>query len=909
MSKLKTSATLLLLSTALWSTPSFAQAAGTIDQANTEQPVNNQDAQNDVDISAPGAGGFGNEIIVQGRFIPNEIRNTASVISVLSTEDIARSGDGDIASALERVTGLSVDSGGFVYVRGLGDRYSQALLNGSPLPSPEPLKRVVPLDIFPTNIVASAVVQKSYSVNYPGEFGGGVINLTTPVLPDESFFTIGYGIGANTETTGKLGYTHFGSDSDFTGFDDGTRDIPVGLAAAIASGNRIEFGNNFTENDLQGLAASLLNAPITVVQRNDNIPVNMSADLSAGYIADIGSSRLGLIANIGYDNNWSTRDSIQQSGTRSQIVDDARTVRTDNNIVVSGLVSAGLEFGEHKVRWTNLYIRDTLKQTRLSAGDNINFGNIDPATPADAITQRTNWVERQLIDTQMVGEFDFGDFSVDLRGGYANSQREAPYESQFVYAYDAVAQDYVNNLQTNPQSATLVFSDLNEDIWSGGIDLAYEVPGTSNLVLSAGYAYSDTTRDATRRDFRYTPINSIPFPVSQERPDFLISDFNIFGGYTPDILTDGIYIQESNTLPGSQAYDASLEIHGAYLKVEAELLPFVTIEAGVRYEDAKQQVTALDIYNDGTIVQTPALNNDYWLPAATLTWNFAEDMQLRLNASKTIARPQFRELARPLYLDTDSNRSFRGNPFLVDSELFNAEARYEWFFGRGERFTAAAFYKKIDNPIEPFSFLAAGSSSYVTTFFNAPEAELYGAEFELVKYVPLDTLSTSDFFASRRLVAIANYTYTQSSLNISANDTVNSGLLGLGEVAATRAFTDGSTLTGQSKHLVNLQLGIEDTDTLSQFTFLMRHASDRVSQRGQITNSIPDPDFIEEPGLTLDFVARQDVALMSQPFSLKFEARNITSQKYRESQSGDVVIVTDAYDIGTSFKFSISTTF
>ncbi len=166
-------------------------AADAADAAADETPV---------DVSVPGGA-----IVVVGRRNSNIQRRAPAVVSVLSTQDIARTGEGNIAGALGRVTGLSVVGSGFVYVRGLGDRYSLALLNGSPLPSPEPLKRVVPLDLFPTNIISSSLVQKSYSPNFPGEFGGGVINLTTNAVPKESFLTIGVGAGFNSETTGQLG--------------------------------------------------------------------------------------------------------------------------------------------------------------------------------------------------------------------------------------------------------------------------------------------------------------------------------------------------------------------------------------------------------------------------------------------------------------------------------------------------------------------------------------------------------------------------------------------------------------------------------------------------------------------------------------------------------------------------------
>ena len=189
-----------------------------------------------IDIAMPG-------VVVSGRRERDVQKSTAEVISVLSTEDLERTGEGDIAGALGRVTGLSVVGGGFVYVRGLGDRYSLALLNGSPLPSPEPLRRAIPLDLFPTDIVASSLVQKTYSPNFPGEFGGGVINLTTLAVPVAPFLNVNLGTSGDTETTGHFGYDYYGSDSDWTGYDSGDRDTPPALQAFFGSGERVSSGN------------------------------------------------------------------------------------------------------------------------------------------------------------------------------------------------------------------------------------------------------------------------------------------------------------------------------------------------------------------------------------------------------------------------------------------------------------------------------------------------------------------------------------------------------------------------------------------------------------------------------------------------------------------------------------------
>jgi len=198
--------------------------------------------------------------------------------------------------------------------------------------------------------------------------------------------------------------------------------------------------------------------------------------------------------------------------------------------------------------------------------------------------------------------------------------------------------------------------------------------------------------DAELREFRLLAINeALPLSVQRQRVDFLLSDFNI----GPDRLV----LRETSGSDGAAAYEAELEVKAAYAQVDAAVLPLVRLSAGVRYEDATQQVTVIDLFGGGST--TPgALENAYWLPAATVTWNFYEDMQLRFGASKTIARPQFRELAPQVYFDPDSDRAFVGNPFLVDSELINLDARYEWYFESGEVFTAGAFYKSIDKPIE-----------------------------------------------------------------------------------------------------------------------------------------------------------------------------------------------------------------
>ncbi len=895
-------ARLLFATTALGSafaaTPLWAQAQPA--EARPETPV--QDgvpADENVDVSAPGAGGLeGEDIVVIGRNIPNPIRATPSIVSVLSATDLARTGEGDIAGALKRVTGLSVVGGKYVYVRGLGERYSLALLNGLPIPSPEPLKRVIPLDIFPTDILASTLVQKSYSANFPGEFGGGVINLTTRAIPDEPFLNISGSVSGDTITTGQLGYTYRGSRSDWTSFDSGTRSIPAPFSALLNSGKPISLAN-FSVDELKTATMSLNNAETNLIQRNDTIPANMSVGFTGGTALDIGEDRLGVIFTGNWSNNWQTKGGVQQTalgisvdgnGNEALIPqEDYRFLSTENRVQLNGLLGLGYEFGEHKLRFTNVYIRDVLKEARIVSGLDLN--NVNQDQPVNR--GYTSWFERSLFSTSLVGEFRFDRLRVDVRGTYAKSRRQSPYERVNSYVYDPVVGDYVNTLRTQT-SSRISFSDLKDTIWAGAVDLGYTLSTDMPISLSAGYAYSDNSRNSTRRDFRYQSLDSLPDGVSQQRPDYLLSPFNV--------QAYDIYLEEVGAAAGVAAYDAGLKVHGGYGQAEAELFDGFRLTAGVRFESGEQFVTPVDLFGTGGgELFSTRIKNDYWLPAVTLTWNFAEDMQARFAASKTIARPQFRELAPQTYLDTDTDRSSFGNPYLVDTELFNIEGRWEWFIGRDERLILGGFYKKIDRPIETVSFQQGGS--LFTTFANAPKAELYGLEAELQKTFPL---GGEGFFSDRQIFASVNYTYTNSKLVVKDGDTTRPVQGGGADAPATDLFRNGAPMTGQSDHIANLQFGLQRDDKLSEQTILLSYASDRVTQRGPGDT----PDLIERPGVRLDFVLREETAIGATPVEVKLEVRNILGTEYRESQTlGDSVVYNNRYDVGTSFSFGLTAKF
>lgn len=915
---------LLLLTTAL-SFPgmAFAQTAPETDASAADtapvasdlpEPEQQEEPQeetySDPEISVPG----GDAIIVTGRINRDPERNSSQVVSVLSTEEIARTGEGDIAGALGRVTGLSVVGDGRVYVRGLGDRYSLALLNGLPLPSPEPLSRVVPLDIFPTSVIASSLVQKSYSPNFPGEFGGGVINLTTRAVPDESFLKIGGGISGDTETTFQNGYSYFGSDTDWTGFDDGTRTLPTSLRnyldASIADG--ISLGS-LGQQGVEGLASVLTPSDFAVLQIIGKQRPNFSGGVTAGTAFDIGTGRLGLIATGNLSNSLRNRSITRQSAGQDVAVysTNEQEFVTDEHILANAMLSAGLEIGDHTVRFTNLFIRDTVKQASLAS-----YSIID-VPDANFLRQNTGWYERQLFDSQLVGEFEFGDFNVDVRGGYARTDRRAPYNLTYVYAKTNGPERYGDvfrvDLSGRGQQALqesgvdVSFSDLNEDLWYGGIDLSY--PVTPTLGATVGYAYTDTSRYTERRAFELRASPDLDFlvpgggpsldpsvtPALQEilaavgtRSPWLLFNAATFNMFNVNLLESG------STTP---AFAAALEIHAGYGQLQWVVDPSLTVQGGVRYESATQSSTPLGAANT-TIGRIN--KKDYFLPGATITWEPDNDWQFRLSGSRTIARPQFRELISQIYYDPESNRAYSGNPSLNDSELLNAEALAEYYLSRSSKVSLAGFYKKIDNPIEAF-ISGDGTISYA----NAPEATLYGAELD-AQY-EYDLVDWGGWFSGKQLVLVGNYTFTQSKLKVGDQQILIDQGGNASQFPANQIFTDGSPLIGQSDHLVNLQLGLEDLDILQQLTVLVSYASERPVFRSQ--GGLPD--VIEKPGVNLDVVARQGFTLAGNEVELKLEARNLLGTRHQEYLVNGTGLRVDSntYDVGRKFAASLSITF
>ncbi len=823
------------------------------------------------------------EVVSTGVFIPNEKRITSEITSVLDEDFFETSGASDIASALTRVTGVSLSQGKFVVVRGLNERYSSATLNGSPLPSPEPLRRVAPLDLFPTSVLSDVVVAKTASPEISGEFGGGAISLKTKSLPDEKFFEISLSTSLNTVSNLTSGLTYEGSGTDFLGFDNGLRDLPPLDENGVPTEN---FENDRT----------------LLIEQDSSLPLNGSARISAGnrYDLDSGAS-IGVLATIGYSNQWENRegeDNTANIGANNSLVilDDGFRQSTENKIALNGLLGVGAEINEnHNLQLVGLATRQTSAEARIISG----------VDREDRIFRQdfTEFFEREVYLGQLLGEHfipSLNDAEIKWRATYAVAGRDAPFERRVNFEDFEDGQGFRFQFNRPGTNNELRFSELDDTTIDLGIDTVFPTDiGPIPVEFKFGGSYLDKTRDSQQADFRY--FGSIPQELQNSRIDVIFSD---------EVLNAGLLeIRRGGTTGFPDISEAALSVFSVYTGLEAELNENLRIALGLRYEDSTQETAIAQALVEGSAFEFDDLAEDFFLPSATLTWTFADGFQLRLAASRTINRPQFRELTPTIFVNTDTDDRFVGNPFLQNSRSTNLDARLEYYFGSSEFITIGAFYKDFTDPIEEFIFNGLGDSN-ATSFINAPSAQLFGIEVEFEKSWSLNELGLSGgIWESKDLILRSNYTFTDSSVSANGDVAITPPTVNPSQaitpltLSAAGIYTDGRALQGQSDHLVNFQIGLNDYENNWEATFLLNYSSERIRAVEDLSNGLPS--ILERLPISLDFVGNYDLDFKGGTYELGFKVQNILGEGYEASQSiGDTEIIIDSFDIGTTFSIS-----
>lgn len=817
-------------------------------------------------------------IIAVGRYIPDEKRSTSEISNVVSSTDLTLAGDSDVAIALTRMPGISPDeSGKFVVIRGLNERYTSTLLNGIELPSPDPLKRAVPLDIFPTSLVGSVLIQKTYSAEFPGAFGGGVIDIRTKVVPEETFFDIGLSTGFNTASTFKDGLAYYGSGTDAFGFDDGTRKIPDIIAA---------------HPTLQGLT------PAELEQAGEAIPNVWSIDfqknapdfdfnVAGGTNVEVGDEgELGFILAVDYGSKFRNKFGQRSSYKASSATDSGLEADRDFSpraceavgvdgadcgydvttwkIDLNSFASIGWQINQdNSIKYSSLLLRSSqreveIQQGRTNSEDLANFTRLD-------------WIERQVWSHSFDGEHAFDLFNSDMtelfwHANITKASRDVPMRKRYTYVYDK--NNEVFEMLRRSDSNRIEYGNMEDTSKDFGFNVKqpfYVNDVALDLKFGASYNKKDRSSDYKKYGFNLTQVSNDT--LRRYVPEIIFGSVNID--------PNGIYLSEY--FDPSSAFTAEFENKQFFGQVDAQVTDQVRVSAGVRYEDSHQTVDSTNrtTFEDIRITQ----DVQKWLPSATVTWEFVENMQIRLAFSQTVNRPDSRELA-PVYFVREDGRTERGNPDLVPANIRSFDARFEWYFDAGESFTLGAFYKEIDNPIEQ-SIFARGDGE-ADTIANAEKAKLKGVEAELEKIV--GTLGDREFFVK----ANASYIDSEVVRSIEKFDQVTN-LVG--------------RLQGQSNYLANLQVGFENQDVGEKFNIIVNFQGDRIYRLGTSNR----PDLLEDIPVQLNLLYSRDVNIWGEnPVTLTFKAQNLLNEKALRKQGSEIA---ESYEIGRTFILGFNYSF
>lgn len=805
------------------------------------------------------------EISVIGQFVPDEKRATDQISNVIGEEQFTRAGDANIAEGLKRVAGLSTVDGKFVYVRGLGERYSTTLLNGAILPSPEPINRVVPMDLFPTAILDSVLVQKTYSAQYPSEFGGGVLQMRTKKSTDEFFWNVTSSVSGVDNSTFKDGYTMKGGDTDWLGYDDGHRALPDVVYAAVGDGTKIApfsrfTGKGFTKDQLQTFGRAFRNE---YVPELESTPPNLDFSTSLGNFHEIGDNgmQVNYLAAVDYSNGWDT-NRIQRNtwvpatdGLFQQ--EGIDFIGTEHSIDVSAIATAGLDFNpQHNVRATSVMLRKTDNRVFKSRG----FTEAE----ADLEVTELEWVERELLSNQLQGDHYFPDFNelgVLWRYSHIKAERDAPDHREYRYDGGELSSRADGNLRR--------FAVLDDTVDDFGLDLSmvFYGPLNSTITTKAGYVYTEKQRESEirRYGFGFSGAVANNRELLRKPLDEILTLENI--------SPQGFELIEL-TRP-TDSYSANNELEAYYGEVEFNFDERFRFTLGGRQEDFIQNTTTFDQFRPDIAV-VASQDQSKFLPAFSATYIYY-DHQFRVAYSETVSRPDFRELSTAAFTNPITGKELIGNPNLKITDITNYDFRWEWYFAFSDYMSLGLFYKEFTNPIEA-SILSP--TTRASTYINAASAENQGIEYEI--YKRLDFLG-SDFLGGigEDFYVQANVAYIDSTVAIAPED---QGVL----------TSTSRPLQGQSDVLFNFQLGYEPYDGTTA-TLLYHYFGERIAEVG-IEGA---PDLIEEPFGELNFIFIKE---LGEHWRVTAKARNLMDERSEITQGG---YTSTAYNKGREFGLQI----
>ena len=797
-------------------------------------------------------------------------RRSTNVVSGVSAEEISRAPDSNAADAVKRVTGTSLVGDKYVYVRGLGERYSTAQLDGVSLPTPEPDKRVLPLDIFPASMVESLFTVKSYTADLPGDFAGGLVDIQTKDIPDQPFFSFSTGTGYHENLGNMDRPTYSGGDLDWLGFDDGSRSLPEAFPDDIA------FDTPRSERaELHSRLEGGFQAFTDPVDVGD---VDKSFGLSFGSPVEWFGRDGGYLLGLTYSNTANAREQSEFYPT----LEEGTALYDYTTVLGSREISLGA-IGGYSINLTptsRLSLKTVFTQ---SAEDDARLvsGPFNQSTTGFARIQRFQFVERTLLNTHAQFEHKanlIGDGRIEWEAAYGLALRDEPdTRSTFYVAQEPDGTFFFNEAGSNSR----FFSELTDHMVTGGIKSSSQFDWLADrATLALGIGGSWQTRDFAARRFDYE--NASPSGRTM-RPTELFTSERIAAGD----------IQFLETTAPTDEYDGEERAASTYASLGVGLTPKLRATVGIRVEANETVVETFDPRLGAKIEGVSAdLSTVEPLPTVTLEYGFAEQ-QLRAVASRTIVRPQFRELA-PFRYDS-YQESTLGNPFLENGEIYNYDLRWSWYPSLGEIVTVGGFYKRFNDPIEVVRLPTAGTNLGTPEPYNGPSANTYGIEIDLRhdlgRWLPLEGL----VFSSNATLAESTVKQDEPIEVFFGNPTATEP-----DILPAELFTNAERpMVNQSPYLINGSLQYTSPSGTSGVAVLYNLVGERLTQVGVRGFD----DIYEETRHSLDLTL--DHRLMN-AIDLKVSAENVTDSDV-EFRLGDETTL--RYQPGRSYSVKASYSF
>jgi hypothetical protein len=783
-------------------------------------------------------------------------QRSASVGDGIGRKEISKTPDSNAAQAAQRVVGANIVGGRFVYVRGLGERYSNALLNGAPLPSPEPDRAAVPLDLFPAQALEGITINKTFTPHMPADFAGGSLAIDTRKIPTELLLNISISGGFNTQSTFRDYLSHRGSNTDWLGFDSGTRSKPDGLPDYLLARNAPRPDGRTVTPEQIDLVGRAINSNMST--KTTNAPPNHGFGIVAGNGWRLGpNSRVGALAALTYSRSFEMiEDGLIREFALGQTAPFTEYAAQQGSDLVrwGALGSVSYEpHPDHRLTLLGFHSQLSDKITNLWSGTT--GGPDEPNRGRRA--SRLTFVARSLDLAQLTGEHTFKELEsaqLTWNGSLGFANRDEPDTRDTVYVHEP-ANGRLKYLGSDNASGRHFWSEQGERSISGGLNWTQPLKeATHETKVAFGGLLSFKRREFEARRFNFSD------DPQDQNPAKLCDGDTLTGACVDKLFLGrniGNLLELNDSTRNTDAYEAALDVYGAYIEADVGLARDLRLIVGERLERTVQTVDPVNQFVVGDFVANKSadLRSTDLLPALGLVYSATSKAKLRASFTRTLARPQVRELAPFSYTDYFNGREYSGEPGLTLTKIWNGDLRFEYFPTLKEVAAFSIFYKRFNDPIEPVII-----SPNIGTYRNADSANLIGVEFE--------TRKTLDFMAQQLedFTAIFNLTLATSRIQVTEQ----------GELAVTNA---SRALVQQAPYVVNLAL-----DYTSDGGTGVRVLYNVVGRRIVEVGIGGLEDIYEHPRHMVDISASQDFL---EHYQVKVTARNILNSDVRQTQGKD----------------------